>query len=332
MSAVFFGITDRVFTYSHVIGRNEYAGPGFRQPMDLALAANDVIYVLNRSSEYRPDGVRITVCNFGEDYISEFGSYGEGDGQLVWPTSIGVDSQENVYVSDEWLNQITVYSKDGAFIRKWGKTGSGSGELDKPAGLTIGSDQTMYLVDSRNHRVQKFSLDGEFLGQFGSFGNGPDQLNLPWGIALDKDGLVYVADWRNDRVQQFTSDGEHQATFGMSGSGAGQFNRPTGVSVDQDGDIYVADWMNNRVQVLTPDGRLITEFLGEAGISKWGMDKLAANPDMIRQRRMIRDFTAERVLWAPVAVKVDAQGRIAVLETARHRIQVYQKLRESVPI
>ena len=79
----------------------------------------------------------------------------------------------------------------------------------------------------------------------------------------------------------------------------GLFNRPTGVAVDKDGDIYVADWLNNRVQVLTPEGRFITEFTGDAALSKLGEQKIESNPDMIRQRNGVRDFTPEKVLWAP---------------------------------
>ena len=52
----FFGIKDWTFSYSHSVGRNEFAGTGFRNPMDLALAPHDVVYVVNRSYENRPDG------------------------------------------------------------------------------------------------------------------------------------------------------------------------------------------------------------------------------------------------------------------------------------
>ena len=110
----------------------------------------------------------------------------------------------------------------------------------------------------------------------------------------------------------------------------GQFNRPSGVAVDKDGDIYVADWLNNRVQVLTPEGRFITEFTGDAVLSKWGLAKIESNPDMIRQRNGVRDFTPEKVLWAPVAVKVDDKGRVIIADTNRHRFQVYQKNTEPV--
>ena len=182
------------------------------------LASEDVVYVVNRSREDRTDGVRVTVCTHDEEYINEFGSSGEGDGQFIWPTAIALDGEENVYVADEWLNRITVFNKDGGFIRKWGRAGSGNGELNGPSGLAI-SDGTVFLVDSRNHRVQRLALDGKYLGQFGNFGDGPGQLNTPWGIGLDRDGNVFVADWRNDRIQSFTPDGKWLASFGQPSSG-----------------------------------------------------------------------------------------------------------------
>ena len=333
MSTHFFGIKEWTFAYSHSVGRNEFAGTGFRNPMDLALGADDRVYVVNRSYENRRDGIHITVCTLGEKFICEFGSYGEGDGQFVWPMGITLDSEENVYVSDEWLNHISIFTKDGTFLRKWGQPGSGDGELHGPSGMAINNDGTMFLVDSKNHRVQRFTLDGRYLGQFGGFGNGPGQLNMPWGIALDNDGQVYVADWRNDRIQKFTPNGQCLATFGNSGKGVGQFNRPSGVAVDKDGEIYIADRQNNRVQILAPDGRFIAALSGDHQLSQWGKEKLLSNPDMIRQRAlaMANDHGAfEKSFSHPCAVRVDDDYRVAVLDSTRGRIQVYTKSRDPV--
>ncbi len=332
MATHFFGIRDRVFSYRDCIGRGAISGEGFICPVDLALASNDVAYVVNRSFEYRPDGLRVTKCTLGGDYLGEFGSGGEGEGQFVWPAAVAVDRDENVYVADEWLNRILIYDKDGKFLRSWGERGSGDGELNGPAGLAVTRDNDLFVVDSRNNRVQKFTADGRYLGQFGSAGNGPGQFNVPWGIGLDKDGNVYIADWRNDRIQKFTPEGKWLASCGSSGSGAGQFNRPSGVCVDIDGDIYVADRENNRVQVLTPEGRFITAITGNAGLSKWGIKTLQANSDMIRQRALALlndDGAWERTLSYPTAVKVDAHNRIAILDMGKYRIQLYEKSRNA---
>src|SRR5262245_50769585 len=61
MSTHFFGLKDWTFSYSHSVGRNEFAGTGFRNPVDLALGADDVVYVINRSYEYRVDGIHVSV-------------------------------------------------------------------------------------------------------------------------------------------------------------------------------------------------------------------------------------------------------------------------------
>ncbi len=333
MSTHFFGIRDWTFSYDHSVGRGEFSGTGFRNPVDLALGADDVVYVVNRSYENRPDGVHVTVCTLREDFIREFGSYGHDDGQFVWPTAIALDRDQQIYVADEWLNRISVFSKDGKCLRTWGKPGSGEGELNGPSGIVIGRDDIMFLVDSRNYRVQRFTLDGQYLGQFGRFGSGPGEFNLPWGIGLDKDGQVYVADWRNDRIQKFTPDGGWLATFGRSGHGIGQFSRPNGLCVDKDGEIYVADWQNDRVQILAPDGRFIASLLGDNQLSKRAKEKLQSNPDMIRQRALAIAHDRgnfEKKFSHPCAVRVDDQCRIAVLDSTRNRIQVYTKSKEPV--
>jgi len=314
--------------------------------MDLALGPNGIIYVLSRGSEYRPDGLRVSIMTIDEEYIGQFSQFGSGDGELTWPTSVALDSNQNVYVTDEALNRISIFDKDGEFLSKWGVAGSGDGELNKPAGIKFDAEDNLYVADGSNNRVQKFTKDGKFLLKWGEAGSGEGQFNLPWGLALDSKGDVYVADWRNNRIQKFTADGQFLAEFGSRGgvapvfhpstaehgelnptqqSGPGEFNRPTAVAVDKDGDVYVVDWGNDRVQVLTPDGRHITTFTGDAGMSKWGQEKLNANPDMIRQRNLMRDMSSEKHFWRPKAIEIDDAGRIIILDSNRNRLQVYRK-------
>jgi hypothetical protein len=325
------GIT---YQYSHTIGRAEFSGPGFRNPVAMARGGEDLMYVVSRSYEYRPDGKRITICTVDEDYIGEFArgvtDVGESeasstDGSLIWPTSLALDQQQNVYVVDEWLNRISIFTKDGEWIGKWGTPGNGDGEIARPSGVAVDEDDNILLVDSGNNRVQKFTKDGKFLAKWGSAGTGDGQFNLPWGIDIDRQGNVYVADWRNDRIQKFAPDGTFLMKLGTSGSGDGELNRPTGVAVDNDGIIHVADWGNDRVQIFSADGRFITKLTGDGTISKWGKDKLDANPEMWQERDIAQSLEREKLFWGPVAVEVDDQGRVFVVESARSRIQIYRK-------
>ena len=321
--------------YSHTIGRGEQFGPGFSYPIFMARGEEDQMYVLCRTNEYRPEGTRIAVCTVDEEYITAFArgvpqqgphEYNFDDGSMVWPTAIAFDKDWNVYVADEWLNRISIFSKDGEYLRKWEeKPGSGDGELNRPSGLAFDQDENLYIADSLNHRVQKFTKDGRFLSKFGSFGNGDGEFNMPWGITIDKEGNIFVADWRNDRIQKFTPDGQFLMKVGSSGSGEGELNRPTGVAVDKEGIIYVADWMNDRLQVFDVDGSYLATKTGDATISKWGKDKLDANPEMWGERERAQGLEREKDFWGPTGVTVDDDNRIFICESARNRIQVYRK-------
>jgi DNA-binding beta-propeller fold protein YncE len=319
--------------YSKTIGRGEQFGPGFVSPIFVARGKEGLMYVLCRASEYRPEGTRVAVCTTEDEYVTAFarGVPSQGphefsfeDGSLVWPTCIALDSQENVFVSDEWLNRISQFSKDGEYLGKWEeRPGSGDGELDRPSGMIFDADDNLYIVDSGNNRIQKFSKDGKFLLKWGTAGSGDGQLDMPWGIAIDSHGDIYVADWRNDRIQKFSPDGQFLMKFGSSGSEEGQFNRPTGVAVDRDGVIYVADWLNDRFQVFDQQGNFVAAKTGDATVSKWGQDKLDANPEMWGERDRAQGLEREKDFWGPTGVTVDDEGRIFICESARSRIQIY---------
>ena len=321
--------------YSHTIGRGEQFGPGFTYPIQMARGESDTMYVLCRSPEYRPEGTRIVVCTANEEYINVFArgvsnqgphEYNFEDGSLVWPTSVAIDSQGNVYVADEWLNRISVFNKDGGYLSKWDiKEGAGDGEINRPSGMAFDKEDNLFMVDSLNNRVQKFTKDGKFLSNWGTEGSGDGEFNMPWGIDIDSQGNVFIADWRNDRIQKFSADGKFLMKFGSSGSGEGQFNRPTDVAVDKDGVIYVADWMNDRIQVFDTDGSFVTLKTGDATVSKWGRDKLDANAEMWGERDRAEGMERERLFWAPSGITVDDDNNVFICESPRNRIQVYRK-------
>src|SRR5215510_815660 len=158
----------RVFDPNYCIGMYGMSGLGFWDPVDFALGASGVLYVINRGGEEL--GQRISKCTIDHQFLGQFGGFGAGDGQFIWPTSIDLDRDENLYVADEYLQRISI-------------------------------------VDSLNSRVQKFTKEGRFLATWGRHGRGAGEFDMPWGICLDSQGDVYVADWKNSRVQKFSPTG-----------------------------------------------------------------------------------------------------------------------------
>ncbi len=316
----------RVFDYSFCLGMYGMSGQGFWTPQDFALADDGLVYVINRGAEEL--GQRISKVTLDHQFLGQYGSFGRGDGQFVWPRSIALDRAGNVYACDDHLNRISVFGPDDAFLCSWGESGSGEGQLNGPSGLAFDPDDNLVVIDAMNHRVQRFTKDGTFLGGFGRHGDGDGEFNLPWGLCVDDAGNIFVADWKNNRVQKFDADGNFRLKLEVSASGVGDLHGPTGVAVDSEGDIYVTDWGNHRVQVYASGGRFIATLVGDAqDPSPWTQTYIDANPDIIKARRRV-NLEPEWRFRRPVAVKVDKQDRIFVLEAARHRIQVYDKVKD----
>lgn len=303
--------------YSHTIGLLALTGRGFSNPMNAAVTPEGTLYVVNRSNSTQAlqGAVRITVCNVQGDYLDEFGKYGTEDGAFVWPTDIEVDSQGNIYLADEHRNDIQVWDKGHNFVRKWG----GSSQMNRPAGLAIDSRDNVLVSDTLNNRILRYTTDGQLLDSFSG------DLNMPWGLGVDRDDNIYVADWRNDRVQKFTPDGKYLATFGSPGNGTGELSRPADVAIDADGNVYVADWGNERVSIFEPSGYPLHSITGDADLSKWGAEYISASEDIIRGRE-VADLTPEKYFWGPTGVLLDSQNHLLVVESCRHRIQIYNRV------
>lgn len=315
-----------VYHYSHTIGIDLYDGRGFRDPVDLALGPDDTVYVLQRGTPFHQN-VLIKKCTLDEEFLGEFGSYGGEPGRWVWPACLIMDAEQRLYVSDEWNNRISVFDTQGDLLNEWGEAGNEDGKVYRPSGIALDHDMNLLVVDTGNHRVQKFTTGGELITGWGGPGGEAGRFNMPWGVSVGPEGEVYISDWRNDRVQKFTTEGEFLLQWGSSGSEDGQFNRPAGIAVDGEGSVYVVDWRNNRVQIFDSSGNFLTKLLGNATVSTWGEEQLANFPEMEEERRVAKDLHLEELFSSPRGIKVDAQGRIFVVDCARGRVQIYRKER-----
>jgi len=331
-------ILGRVYDYSHAVG-----GLYLPQIVGVAFGECDSVYTISRPTDaisgvpWNKTGVgakivKITIGDVpgDEEHILDIGRYGDADGEFIWPAGIALDSNENIYVTDEWMNRVSVFDSEGNFQKHWGEGGQNDGQFNHPAGIDIDTEDNAIVVDSLNHRVQKFTKDGNFLGEWGGFGEGQGELNSPWGIGLDDQNNVYVADHKNHLAQKFSPDGEYLMAFGSEGTGRGQLTRPSDVTIDSDGDVYVCDWANDRVQVYGPDGDFITTFIGDAQeLAKWHKQTVDSNIDVIKARRRVYSLEPEWRFAMPTAVEFDhARNRLMVADTQRGRIQIYNKLND----
>ena len=326
-------------TYQRTIGMSVMEGKGFYYPADSAFGPDGRIYVLNRSLELagRGRGMRVAVCDSSDNYHGEWGSFGDGPGQFMWPSAICVSSYGQVIIADEHLNKVMVFTSGGDFIEEWGTLGSGEGFLDTPSGLAVNEKNELFVSDTYNHRLQVFSTSGHFLRSFGQ----NEGLEMPWRLSLGPDENVYVADWGNDRICVYTQEGTFLRSFGDSGSGDGAFNKPCAVVSSKRGKIFVCDWGNERVQVFDQEGNFLELTLGESDLSPWAENFLTVNVEEGKARlnsnldktnipfadptdRHEVSSHIEKFFWSPMSVSIGPDGLLYVTESNRHRIQVFE--------
>lgn len=196
-----------------------------------------------------------------------------GKDSLVRFAGIGVDSVNNVYVSDKTRNRIHRYRSDGAWevFAGSGNEGfvDGSGlftAFSSPAALAIGPDDSIYVWDSGNGVIRKISPSRDvttFVGKNGptppSDGVGTNAVLGPiHGMAVDPaQNLILACGSSIRRVSPSGDVSTIAGDFSLIGyeNGDGKnarFDGATGVCVSR-GTIFVADSGNYRIRAIAFD-------------------------------------------------------------------------------
>jgi peptidylamidoglycolate lyase len=180
---------------------------------------------------------------------------------------VGVDRQDNVWLTDVALHQVFKYTHDGRLILALGErgvSGDDSMHFNQPTDVAVAADGSVYVSDGYvNSRVVQFAGNGRFVRQWGMKGTAPGQFDLPHGIALDSEGRVYVADRGNARVQIFDPKGRFLKEWKGSA-----FGRAFDVAVATDGTVFIADGGDipddepdrSTIVVVRQDGTVIERF------------------------------------------------------------------------
>ncbi|MGH2911239.1 MAG: hypothetical protein ACRDJ3_02050 [Solirubrobacteraceae bacterium] len=231
----------------------------------------------DRVEEFSPSGT----------YLSAFGKFGSGNGEVKKPFAMAVDSKGNVWVADTGNNRVEEFNESGGYITKFGSEGTGVIQFKEPKGIAIAPNGNIYVGDTENNRVEELKENGTFVATFGFgvsdgvakyevctsacragiAGTGNGQMNQPQGVAVAANGTVSVVDYGNNRVEKFNgSTSEYAMKFGSSGSGEGQFSEPKGIAIDALGNMWVTDSANTRVQEFTWSGAFLAAF-GAKGTS-----------------------------------------------------------------
>ena len=92
-------------------------------------------------------------------FVTKWGNWGSGDGELWNPINVSVGSDESVYVPDSSNSRIQRFTSEGVFLSQFGTWGASNQKFIYPYGVAAASDGTVYVSDATMNRIQRFAPD-----------------------------------------------------------------------------------------------------------------------------------------------------------------------------
>jgi sugar lactone lactonase YvrE len=244
-------------------------GPFFYKPEGIVVDNMGNLYVANTVANTIVKITGGTVSTWagrgGTDMID-----GASDTAMFYhPSSLTVDKQGNVYVSDFANNAIRKITPDG-FVSTIAGQGSGhpgsadglgiAAQFMQPWGITIDNVGNLYVGDWGTE-IRKISPDGNVTTLAGHVNGGDNDGTGAAagfgvrGVAADSSGNLYIADFSNQKIRKVTPSGVVSTIAGTgavgSKDGSGKtatFNQPISIAVGGDGAIYVGDATNFKIR------------------------------------------------------------------------------------
>jgi sugar lactone lactonase YvrE len=181
---------------------------------------------------------------------------------FVWPHSVHVDRDGNVWVTDsrvasaDELKKFPGEDRKGSVVVKFSPEGQVLMTLGTPgvrgnppealtdpnSVITDPGNGDIYVPESHTNvedpnlvgRISVFDRNGKFLRIIGKTGTGPGEFRTPHAMVFDSQGRLIVADRHNHRIQILTKDGKYVGEYR-------EFSRASGLAIDRNDTIYVAD-------------------------------------------------------------------------------------------
>ncbi|MEX2125506.1 MAG: peptidyl-alpha-hydroxyglycine alpha-amidating lyase family protein [Woeseia sp.] len=182
------------------LGKKGVAGTGhdtFNKPSAVLVAPNGDIFVADGHDE----GGNNRIVKFSEEgeFIKEWGTAGQADGEFIDPHALAMDSQGRLFVGDRGNSRIQIFDQDGKHLATWTQFG-------RPSGLFIDANDVLYSADSESNATRNPGWKRGI--RIGSVKDGfvdafipdpePDQDNsgtsAAEGVAVDAVGNVYGAE------------------------------------------------------------------------------------------------------------------------------------------
>lgn len=171
-------------------------------PRTLTASISNRIYVADRGNK------QISVFNDKGLFLHSFGRHGSGGKDILKPTHIGIDADENIYIL-EGQNQFSIYDLHGNLIERF-KSKNLKAQFDgipKFAAMTADLNGHLYLADEVTNQISIFDWrKKEVIQRFGALGQSRAQYRRIRQLSVNNRGQIAILDTKNKKVEIFQLD------------------------------------------------------------------------------------------------------------------------------
>lgn len=121
-------------------------------PLAATTTADDRLAVLDSGN------FRVQFFDLEGNYLSHFGSVGNGYGQFSRPRSIASDRKGNLYVSDASFNNVQIFNRNGELLMWLGGPGMENypGKFGLIAGIAVDETGRLYVADQYHQKIEVY--------------------------------------------------------------------------------------------------------------------------------------------------------------------------------
>lgn len=239
-------------------GRRPYSGRGY----DYQMRRHHIIFAVDRNGHAIEEWLQ------HDEFLapprgSGLGEVGRGPHKLLINP---YDPQKHVWIVDDDMHVINVFTNDGKLVRTIGERGvpgRGPNNFNRPTDITWLPDGTFFIADGyAGTRVAKFDKNFTFVKDWGQPPVDPDKPgpNEFWSvhsIGASRDGRIFVADREHSRMQVFDRDGKFLEMWPT-----GHRSNVLAHIVTEDDYVWVADWRTDQLRKFDLNGRFQLQIGG----------------------------------------------------------------------
>ena len=196
------GIIDPEFKLINLFSQSGGSPGELDDPKPVAVSINNKIYVGN------VDKKQISVFNHQGLFLYSFGKRGSGGKDLLKPTHVSIDAEENVYVL-EGTGRLSIFDLHGNLLARITARDLKAffGNTPELSAMTADLNGTLYLADLESVSILIYDWrKNEMIGRFGALGQSRSQYRDINYLSVNATGQIAVLDTTNRKIEVFQLD------------------------------------------------------------------------------------------------------------------------------